>query len=168
MRVLNGGWSAWQAVGGKVSKKEPRPEPNLVKLAAQRDRLATKDYLLKMLKGAPSQIVDARSSGEFCGDAKSARRNGSIPGATHLEWTECLDPKTKKFKTPTELQRLLQDRNIDVNKPTVTYCQSGGRAAVMAFTLELMGGRQVQNYYQSWSEWGNDADTPIVRPAPKK
>jgi thiosulfate/3-mercaptopyruvate sulfurtransferase len=31
----------------------------------------------------------------------------------------------------------------------------------VAFTLELMGGRQVQNYYRSWSEWGNADDTPV-------
>jgi thiosulfate/3-mercaptopyruvate sulfurtransferase len=168
VRVLNGGWSAWQTAGGKVANEETRPEPKAVKLDAQRNRLATKDQLLVLLEGKPLQIIDARSSAEFCGEAKAARRNGSIPGATHLEWTECIDPKTKRFKTPAELQRLFQDRNIDVNQPVVTYCQSGGRASVMAFTLELMGGRQVQNYYQSWSEWGNDPNTPIVKPSPKK
>ena len=36
--------------------------------------------------------------------------------------------------------------------------------AVLAFALELMGGNDVRNYYRSWSEWGNDADTPIVKP----
>jgi thiosulfate/3-mercaptopyruvate sulfurtransferase len=168
VRLLNGGWSAWQAVEGKVSKEETRPEAKAVKLTAQRDRLVTKDELLKLLKGTPPQIVDARSSGEYCGDTETARRNGSIPGATNLEWTECIDPKTKRFKTPAELEQLLKDRHIDINKPAVTYCQSGGRASVLAFTLELMGGRQVQNYYRSWSEWGNDPDTPIAKPAPKK
>ncbi|CAN5319607.1 hypothetical protein BH10PLA2_BH10PLA2_30380 [soil metagenome] len=168
VRLLNGGWSAWLGAGGKVEQKETRREPRAVELSIQPDRLATKDNLLKLLKVTSPQIVDARSSGEFCGDATTARRNGSIPGATHLEWTECLDPHTKRFKTPAELQKLLREHNIDVSKPAVTYCQSGGRASVMAFTLELMGGRQVQNYYQSWSEWGNDPDTPIVKPAPTK
>ena len=52
-----------------------------------------------------------------------------------------------------------------MNRPAVTYCQSGGRAAVVAFALELMGGKQVGNYYRSWSEWGNDPDTPVAKPA---
>ena len=34
----------------------------------------------------------------------------------------------------------------------------------MAFTLELMGAKQVRNYYRSWAEWGNNPDTPIVKP----
>jgi thiosulfate/3-mercaptopyruvate sulfurtransferase len=167
VRILNGGWGAWQAAGGKVATEETKPEAKSVKLTPQQDRLATKDQLLSLLKDKP-QIIDARSTAEFCGTAETAKRNGSIPGATHLEWSECLDAKTKRFKAPAELQALLKEHQIDPDKPAVTYCQSGGRAAVMTFTLELMGGRQVRNYYQSWSEWGNDPDTPIVKPQPKK
>ena len=111
--------------------------------------------------------MDARSKGEFCGTADTARKNGAIPGAVHLEWTETLDPKTKRFKSPAELLALLAERHIDVNKPAVTYCQSGGRAAAVAFVLELMGGNQVANYYRSWAEWGNAADTPVVQPPAK-
>jgi thiosulfate/3-mercaptopyruvate sulfurtransferase len=51
-----------------------------------------------------------------------------------------------------------------VNQPAVTYCQSGGRASVVAFTLELMGGKQVKNYYRSWAEWGNAENTPVAKP----
>ena len=32
----------------------------------------------------------------------------------------------------------------------------------MAFGLELMGAKNVSNYYLGWSEWGNLEDTPIV------
>ena len=126
----------------------------------------TKGQLLDALKTKP-QIVDARSKDEFCGTAETAKRNGAIPGAVHLEWTDALDPKTKRFKTPAELRALLSERHIDVSQPVVTYCQSGGRSAAMAFTLELMGGQQVGNYYKSWAEWGNDADTPVVKPPVK-
>jgi thiosulfate/3-mercaptopyruvate sulfurtransferase len=168
VRLLNGGWRAWQAGEGKVVTQETVPQRKTVRLTALEERLATKQQLLDLLKGMPPQIVDARSSAEFCGEAETARRNGSVPGAVHLEWTECLDPKTGRFKSADELRRLLAERGIDVNKPAVTYCQSGGRASVMAFTLELMGGKQVRNYYRSWSEWGNDPDTPVVKPKPGK
>jgi 3-mercaptopyruvate sulfurtransferase SseA len=39
---------------------------------------------------------------------------------------------------------------------------------VLAFVVELMGGKDVRNYYRSWAEWGNAADTPVVKPGPKK
>jgi 3-mercaptopyruvate sulfurtransferase SseA len=32
----------------------------------------------------------------------------------------------------------------------------------MAFGLELMGAKDVRNYYKGWSEWGNADDTLIV------
>ena len=56
------------------------------------------------------------------------------------------------------------DRKIDLNQPAVTYCQGGGRAAVLAFGLELMGAKSVKNYYKSWGEWGNATDTPVEVP----
>src|SRR5262249_32147583 len=112
--------------------------------------------------------IDARSEGEYCGETKNAKRGGAIPGAVHLEWSDLIDKKTQKFKSPEELTKLFKDAGIDLKRPTVTYCQSGGRAAVMAFGLELMGARNVRNYYRSWSEWGNDENTPIVKPPSKK
>ena len=42
-----------------------------------------------------------------------------------------------------------------------------GRAAVLAFALELMGAPEVRNYYRSWAEWGNAEDTPVEKPRKK-
>jgi thiosulfate/3-mercaptopyruvate sulfurtransferase len=164
VKLVNGGWTGYVAAHGPVGTADDKPVPTTPTLTAHRERLATKGQLLDAFKNQRPQIVDARSIGEFCGTEETAKRNGSIPGAVHLEWTEALDPKTKRFKSPAEIQALINQRHIDVNKPVVTYCQSGGRAAALAFTLELMGGRQIENYYKSWSEWGNAADTPVAKP----
>jgi thiosulfate/3-mercaptopyruvate sulfurtransferase len=163
-RLLNGGWTAWQASKGEASKVDFEIRPKSVKLVPQAERLASKGDILRLLKDKKSQIVDVRSKGEFCGEDKKAKRGGAIPSALHLEWKEAIDPKTKRMKPPGELKKLLADAGIDLNRPAVTYCQSGGRAAMMAFTLELMGAKDVRNYYRSWSEWGNDTETPIVVP----
>ncbi len=34
----------------------------------------------------------------------------------------------------------------------------------MAFGMELMGAKEVSNYYRSWAEWGNDSKLPIEKP----
>jgi thiosulfate/3-mercaptopyruvate sulfurtransferase len=165
VRLLNGGWKGWLAAGGKPSKDAaPEIRRGAQEFQADKARLATKDDLLKLLKDKPPQIIDARSSGEYCGTQETAKHNGSIPGAVHLEWSDLLDMKTGRFKSADELTKLYKDAGIDPSKPAVTYCQSGGRAAVMAFGLELMGGKDVRNYYRSWAEWGNDDATPIVKP----
>jgi thiosulfate/3-mercaptopyruvate sulfurtransferase len=168
-RLLNGGWPAWQAAGGKVSTETPKVPETEVKLALRDLRLATKDQILSWLeeKKRPVQIIDARSAQEYCGDTETAKRNGAIPGAKHLEWSDLLDPKSKRFKGPEELAKLFKDAGIELTRPAVTYCQSGGRASVMAFGLELMGVRDVRNYYRSWAEWGNDENTPVEKPKKK-
>jgi thiosulfate/3-mercaptopyruvate sulfurtransferase len=165
VRLLNGGWDGWQAAGGKIESTENAPRPRKADLAPASHRIAMRSQLERSLKdGKAGQIVDARSKMEFCGEALTAKRNGAIPGAKHLEWSTTLDPKTGRFKSPAELTNLLKDAGIDPIKPTTTYCQSGGRASVMAFVLELMGGKPARNYYRSWAEWGNAADTPIAKP----
>ncbi|HBI45178.1 MAG TPA: sulfurtransferase [Planctomycetales bacterium] len=169
VRLLNGGWKAWQATGAESQKDTPAVQPTKdLKLKPEPERLATKAQLLELLKSKPPQIVDARSEGEFCGTEETAKRNGSIPGAAHVEWSDTLDAKTGRFKSADELGKLFEKAGVDPSKPAVTYCQSGGRAAVLAFALELMGGKDVRNYYRSWSEWGNDPATPIVKPKPEK
>jgi thiosulfate/3-mercaptopyruvate sulfurtransferase len=168
VRLLNGGWKGWTAGNGAIEKTPSQPRAVAPKLSTLGDRLATKKQILDGLKDRPPQLVDARSTGEYCGTEETARRNGAIPGAVHLEWSDTLDPKTGRFKGAVELAQLFKEAGIDPAKPAVTYCQSGGRAAVLAFALELMGGKDVRNYYRSWSEWGNAADTPVVQPKPKR
>jgi thiosulfate/3-mercaptopyruvate sulfurtransferase len=164
VRLLNGGYPAWQKAGGKAettANVAKAVEPG--KPAAGTGRLAEKKDVQAILKDQSSQILDARSEGEYCGTAGAATRKGHIPGAVALEWSDLLTPD-QKFKSPDELKKLFADRKVDLDKPAVTYCQSGGRAAVLAFGLELMGAKHVRNYYKSWAEWGNAGDTPVEVP----
>lgn len=163
-RLLNGGWQAWAASSGKVSTEESKAVTKEPKISSQTERLAQKEQLLQWLAGKRVQIVDTRSVAEYCGEEGTAKRKGAIPGAIHLEWVEFIDPKTQRLKSREDLAKLLRQAGVDADKPVVTYCQSGGRAAVTAFALELMGGKEVRNYYRSWAEWGNVEDTPIEKP----
>jgi thiosulfate/3-mercaptopyruvate sulfurtransferase len=167
-RLLNGGWGGWLAAGGKPDREAVNPKATTPKLTAQPDRLATKEQILAgMIRRVSPQLLDVRSSAEYCGTTKKARRNGAIVRARHLEWSETLD-KAGRFKSAPAIRKLLDEAGIDPARPVTTYCQSGGRAAVMAFVLELLGGKEVRNYYRSWSEWGNDKDLPIMKPRPKE
>ena len=169
VRLVQGDWAGYKKAGGEVETKANKPKPVEPDLKPVTDRLLTKDQILAGLKSRKlDQLIDARSSGEYCGDTKSAKRCGSIPGAKNLDWTDTLDPKTGRFKPAPEMKKLFEDAGIALDKPTATYCQSGGRAAVMAFVVELMTGKPARNYYRSWAEWGNDPDTPIVTPKSKK
>lgn len=163
VRLLNGGWKAYTTAKlpehktGAIAKATPHD------WKPASDRFADKKHVLDSLK-AEVVIVDARTKEEYAGESKLAKKAGHIPGAIHLEWLELIDPKTGKYLSQTELIKLVKDRKIDLDKPAVTYCQGGGRAAVAAFGLELAGAKKVRNYYASWGEWGNADDTPVALP----
>jgi thiosulfate/3-mercaptopyruvate sulfurtransferase len=165
VRLLNGGWKGWRAAEGPLSTDVPVVKAASPDLKAQPERLATRDQLLEGLKkDTLGQVIDTRSTGEFTGQKKLAKRGGAIPQAKHLEWSDTIDQRTGRFKPPAELAKLFKDAGIDPAKPATTYCQSGGRASVMAFALELTSGKAARNYCRSWAEWGNDERTPIDKP----
>jgi len=168
-RLVNGGWKGWLAGKQTVTDATATLAPAKFNAVSQADRLATKEQLLKAIDGGKLQIVDARSEKEFCGTEKmNNKKAGAMPGAKQLEWTDLLDSKTQRFKPADDLKKLFADAGIALDKPTATHCQSGGRASVMAFGMELMGAKDVRNYYKSWGEWGNADDTPIVPGKPKE
>jgi thiosulfate/3-mercaptopyruvate sulfurtransferase len=163
VRLLNGGWKSWKAQELPVSQaRGASVEPVAFTAKPQSSRLATKSQILDRLEGQEWQIVDARSEAEYCGtELLGNQRAGAIPGAKHLEWSELIDPETDRFRPPDELRELFDQANIDLDRPMASHCQSGGRASVMAFGLELMGAEGVRNYYRGWSDWGNAEDTPV-------
>ncbi|MFO0881089.1 MAG: sulfurtransferase [Gemmataceae bacterium] len=169
VRLLNGGWTGWKVGGYPIEKDEVVPVAVKYEAKARTGRLATKEQLVKSLRDGSIQIVDARSEGEHCGVEKMKnKRAGAMPGARHLEWSDLIDSDTKRFKSSAELTKLFDVAGIDLTRTTATHGQSGGRAAVMAFGLELIGAKDVSNYYRSWSEWGNTEDTPVVPGKVKK
>lgn len=153
VRVLNGGWDAYTAAKLTVSKEAVTPKEAPAKVWKEEPRLAVLGDVVKLAeKKAEACIVDARSATEVAG--------GKVPGAKPLEWSDLLDDKAQKFKPAAELRQLFESQKIELGKPCVTYCQGGGRAAVMAFALELMGAKDVKNYHKSWGEYGSDKGTP--------
>lgn len=164
VRFVNGGIKAIEAAKvplTKVATIQPAISSTL-KLTRKETRLIKLDQLQDLVTTKSSeQIVDARTDGEFTGTTKNAARGGTVPGCVHLDWQNLIDKESRKFKSAAELKKVFDAAGIDPKKPSVTFCQSGGRASVMAFALELMGGEAVRNYYKSWSEWGNSPTTPI-------
>jgi thiosulfate/3-mercaptopyruvate sulfurtransferase len=164
VRVLNGGWSQWTAQGGKTATDQVTVTPTQPKLEARANRIATKAELMDSIKAKKAQIVDARSREEYCGEKMSAKRNGAMPEAKNVVWSKMVNKKTHRFRDVNQITRILEENAVELDKPTVTHCFSGGRSSVMAFVLELMGAKDVKNYYRGWAEWGNASDTPVVKP----
>jgi thiosulfate/3-mercaptopyruvate sulfurtransferase len=155
VKLLNGGTKAWEAEEFDTTTEVAKVEPVKFEVQAQEERLVTYDELKEQLKHAAKvQLVDARTDVEF--------EAGRIAACNHLDWKELVDSKTGKLLPAKELLAKLQQAGFEPDQPMITYCESGGRASVMAFALELMGGKHVANYYGSWSDW-QDHEEPADR-----
>lgn len=155
--ILDGGWKAWTAAKGETSTEPAKVAAGDFEVEFDKSRLAVIDELQSEEKAAELQIVDARTDGEF--------NSGKIGDAVHLEWRNLMTDDGK-LKPTDELKKIFAASNLDEGKTAVTYCQSGGRAALNAYALEVAGFKNVKNYYCSWGQWSNR--TPEKKAKSKK
>jgi thiosulfate/3-mercaptopyruvate sulfurtransferase len=161
--VLNGGIHAWLHEGCPVTPAGTAGTSTEPAHFAIDDRvLATQEYILSRLGTPGFALLDARTWEEYQGSRVLAKRGGHIPGAVHLNWLDTIDGAGQlRLKTDHELTTMLSQRGIAPDHEIVVYCQTHHRSAHSWMMLRHLGYSRVRGYAGSWSEWGNDARTPI-------
>lgn len=159
---LNGGLVAWSQEGHPLTTEVPEPEPGQLQVRIQDQPNASMDEVLEAVEQGRHVIWDARSPAEFRGERQTASRNGHIPGAVNLEWTQLMDP-TRNFRLKPEgkLRELLEKSGIEPGCPVITHCQSHHRSGLSYLVAKALDYPAVRGYAGSWSEWGNHPDTPV-------
>ncbi|MGB7291198.1 MAG: sulfurtransferase [Thermodesulfobacteriota bacterium] len=168
-KVLNGGWQGWVSSGLPVSFRTSEASDRVEPFSPSRnpDRLATLEQIRRNYKAQNWRIFDVRSDDEYIGkDHHGNKRAGHIPDSIHLEWNRFLENSNdtedvRCFRPAEEIQELLEEYRIDKNQTIATLCQSGIRASLVAFALELVGYPEIKLYDGSMAEWANLDDTPL-------
>ena len=162
-QLLDGGLDLWKSKKLPVSTQDSDAAPANFVARPDSSLIATLGTLSADLardqKQHRTQIIDTRRKGENQGTFRRAIRPGHIPGSVNIEWSEALN-KDGTFKDAVELRKLYPGLSPEVE--SITYCQSGYRAAHTWLALRLLGFTSVRNYLGSWYEWGNNPDVPIV------
>jgi thiosulfate/3-mercaptopyruvate sulfurtransferase len=166
--VLNGGIDAWINEGFPTDNKPTIKKATTFKAKMNYSAIATTAEILKIANGKSpnTQLIDSRSAKEHKGKDIRAVRGGHVPNTlinvSHKKtFDQSKDPKTGKMK---DNGFLSYDRvnsffkNLDRNKRTIGYCQTGTRSTLTYLELRLLGFTDAANWDESWRVYGSHPD----------
>ncbi len=161
--LLNGGLQAWTNSGFEISSKIRYPTPgDDYPVSFSDEPIASRQYILDHLSDANVVFLDCRNAKEYQGTKVLAARAGHIPGAKNIDWVNAMDrQRDLRLKPESELRKMLESHGISPDKTVVMYCHSHHRSAHTYIMLKSLGYEKVKGYPGSWSDWGNEANTPI-------
>ena len=174
-QVYHDGFDGWKSAGLPIQKERQTSAPVSVTLVPQTQLVVSNEEMLKLAQSKSVQILDVRTADEFSGKDVRAIRGGHIPNSVNIPYEDnWQDPATaiklgKKqvsdnsgmaLKNQADLKKLYS--NLDPDKETVVYCQSGVRAAETAVVLKNLGFKKVKVYDSAWLGWGNNLKAPVA------
>jgi len=161
--LLNGGLIAWANEGWPLTTEIATPSTgNFCAATELSSVVSSRDTVIKNIQNEQFQLLDARSLAEYTGEKKFAARGGHIPSAIHFDWMETMElTHNGRLKTPTQLNEALSQRGFSKDKHITCYCHTHHRSALSFIILKSLGYTDISGYPGSWSDWGNDNDTPI-------
>ncbi|WP_353431651.1 sulfurtransferase [Polynucleobacter sp. MWH-UH23A] len=174
-QIYHDGIDGWKQAGLPIQKERTSLKPVSVALVPQKQLVVSNEEMLKLAQSKSVQIIDARTPDEYSGKDIRAIRGGHIPNAINVPFEDnWQDPATgvklsKKqvsdnsgmaLKNTADLKKLYA--NLDPDKETVVYCQSGVRASETATVLKSLGFKKVKVYDSSWLGWGNNLKAPVA------
>ncbi|GAC1474346.1 MAG: sulfurtransferase [Chloroflexota bacterium] len=162
--VLDGGATKWASEGRLWNSHSSLVTPVLYEAAEPDfDVFADLDDVLAALDSSNAVILDTRGRAEFMGLQRTARRDGHIPGAVHIDWLDNLstDQEYVCLVPDDRLRHMYAAAGVTPDKKVYVHCQIGHRAAESFMVLKKLGYPSVAVYVDGWQEWGNRADTPV-------
>lgn len=163
--VLDGGFPKWRTEGREVEDLAPIVKDRHMTVSRQNQLVKDVTQVAHSSKLREAEILDARSSARFKGEAPEPRpglRAGHIPGSKNLPFATLLNADGT-MKSVADLRATFEAAGVNLTKPAITTCGSGVTAAILSLALERIGHRNHSLYDGSWSEWGMYDDLPVEK-----
>lgn len=155
VRVLDGGFVAWRALGLPETTKIPTPRPGRLTLADHWTRVIDREALIPRLGSVA--LVDARAPERYRGETEPVDAYpGHIPTAVNRPLAGNLGPDGR-FLDPASLRARFESLGPEV----VTACGSGINACHNALAMRVAGLPDPILYEGSYSDWSR-AGMPVV------
>jgi thiosulfate/3-mercaptopyruvate sulfurtransferase len=114
------------------------------------------------------QFVDARNYEQFSGKDEDKRlaRFGHLEGAKWVYVANYMQ-KEKNYwviKPKSQIEQILQNAGVDINKPIISYCNTGHLASGLWFVGQaVLDAKLIRVYDGSMAEISREYDVPIVK-----
>ena len=158
VRVLDGGWRAWDEAGYTVERGPGRAAPKAGTFTAAPALAGWTANMAEAAEARPEEgthLWDARDIPEWEG-------TGPIGEARFIGWRAFRrtdEGRPAEFRTAAEIDAILRKAGFEPDRDHIFYCHSGVRAATPMLALYLMGYpvERLRLYDGSWMEWSRRA-----------
>jgi 3-mercaptopyruvate sulfurtransferase SseA len=167
VRILNGGFSAWQAAGYASETAINEALPASFTAQPREEWRATTEYVRANLNKESIWLADARSTAEYRGAVSGydyLALRGRIPGALHIgdadDKARLYQDHDGTLRSFTEIEALWAQAGIEAapggnafERELIFYCGSGWRSSLTFLYAYLLGYTNIRNYSDGWSGW---------------
>lgn len=157
--ILDGGFSKWQEFGRPVTKEPtPMPPKGSFRISHVNDdaRARLPEFLNASGNQPGSALVEALDANWHFGELQFFDRAGHVPNGIMLPSADFYNPD-KTFKSPEDIQKMLNYLGIKPEQQIYTYCGGGVAASVPFFALKFMlNYPKVKLYNESEIGWLRD------------
>ena len=157
VRLLDGGFAAWQAAGLPVVAVPGTPAPGGVALSAGHLPVLDADGAAAMARDG--LLLDSRVRVNYIGGPGEPRR-GHIPGAVSAPAADVLT-EAGTFADPDTVRHLYATLGADGTRAIGVTCGAGISAAHSVLALASIGVTAAM-FPGSWSAWSADPGRPVV------
>ncbi|MEU6698779.1 sulfurtransferase [Pseudonocardia sp. NPDC046786] len=170
IRVLDGGFTAWEAIGlpvagtaGDAPEPDPAPPGDLV---VRPGAMPVVDADGAAALARDGVLLDARAAARFRGETEPVDpRAGHIPGARNTPAAATAGPDGR-WPAAGVLADRFRAAGMAPGTPAGAYCGSGINACAIVLALEESGlttpAAPAALYPGSWSEWSSDPQRPAA------
>ena len=158
--LLNGGMSAWSAAGHPLSTDTPEPpKGQLTPREVRTDLIVDADFA-GVAPGLDGHVlVDARDLVFYDGTRPTNDREGHIPGAVSVPFTQVVDENLSWDRE--KFAQALAAAGVGEGETIVAYCHIGQQATTVLFGARLLG-HPVRLYDGSFQDWAR-RDLPVEK-----
>jgi thiosulfate/3-mercaptopyruvate sulfurtransferase len=158
--ILNGGQTGWTAAGKPLSTDVPAITPGKLAAKPTKDLVVDAEFV-KTVKQRPNQrLIDARAPVFYKGTEATYEKNGHIPGAINIPYSELLD--SSMMLNRDHVEGLFRNAGVNPGDTVVAYCHIGQQATAVIFAARLLG-HPVKLYDGSFQDWAIHSRGPVEK-----